>query len=282
VSVNGWGAALGTAGIDGTGAFTLSFDVPSAAALGATQLQFSPTCGQSAGTPLATFTVTPGSSPTSAPVPAAPSNLTVTAVDSNDISLDWQDNSSDETGFEISNGSDSRTAGAGSTSYTWSGLAPGTYMCFKVRAYNSAGYSPWEPGVSPWYQCTSTPAAPASTATVSSTTGWQETSVYLHAGDKFTVTYGSGTWTVDYRNFPYVGPGGYSDAEDTQIYQGCKIDTSENYGVLLGSVGTPNGDFPIGQGGTFTAGNDGYLYLSINDTCLGDNDGSVTVSITTG
>jgi hypothetical protein len=218
-------------------------------------------------------------------VPTAPSNLTVTAVDPNDIRLEWQDNSSNETGFEINNGVISRNAGANSMSYTWSGLAPGTYMCFKIRAYNSAGDSAWEPNVSPWYRCTTTPdGSESSTVTVSSTTGWQETPVSLKPGDKFTVTYVSGSWTVDYRNFPYVGPGGYSGQEDAKIYQGCKIDTSETYGVLLGSIGsTPNGDFPIGQGGTFAAGNNGYLYLRINDddACLGDNSGSVTVTIVT-
>ena len=66
--------------------------------------------------------------------------------------------------------------------------------------------------------------------------------------------------TANARNFPYVGPGGYSEQEDAKIYQGCKIDTSITYGVLLGSVGSaPNGAFPIGQGGTFTAGNNGDL-----------------------
>lgn len=101
------------------------------------------------------FTVTGSGGGTAAP--AAPSNLAVTAVDPNDIKLTWQDNSSDETGFEINNGVVSRDAGANSTSYTWGGLAPGTYMCFKIRAYNSAGSSAWDPNVSPWYVCTTTP-----------------------------------------------------------------------------------------------------------------------------
>ncbi len=156
VSVTGWGKTLGTTSIDGAGAFSLSFIVPSDAAIGATQLQFSPTCTHSTHIPFATFTVTqkpqksqgaPGTS-----VPAAPSGLTVTAVDPNDIQLNWQDNSSNETGFEINNGVTSKDAKAGSTTYTWDGLAPGTYMCFKIRAYNSAGDSAWDPDVSPWYQ----------------------------------------------------------------------------------------------------------------------------------
>ena len=101
------------------------------------------------------FTVTQGTPPTS--VPAAPSNLTATAVDPHDIRLNWQDNSDNETGLGINNGVISKDAPANSTTYTWSGLAPGTYMCFKIRAYNSAGDSAWDPNVSPWYVCTTTP-----------------------------------------------------------------------------------------------------------------------------
>ena len=140
---------------------------------------------------------------------------------------------------------------------------------------------------------TSTPTPGAvETVTISSTTGWQPTNIYLTGGEKFTVKYVSGSWTVDYRNFPYVGPGGYSNQEDAKIYQDCKYDGNVNYGVLFGIVGlTPNAAFPIGEGGNFTAvapsqyvnggGNGGYLYLRINDTCLTDNAGTVTMQIST-
>jgi hypothetical protein len=165
MSVSGWGQTLGTATINSTGAFTLPFTVPSNAALGAAQLQFSPTCTHSTVLTVVTFTVTAPSTVTSAP--AAPSNLTATAVDQHNIRLNWRDNSNNETGFEINNGVVSRDAGANSTTYTWGGLAPGTYMCFKVRAYNSAGDSPWDPNVSPWYVCTTTPKPqPATNPTI--------------------------------------------------------------------------------------------------------------------
>ena len=174
-------------------------------------------------------------------MPAAASNLTVTAVDPHDIRLDWQDNSGNETGFEINNGVDSKNAGPNSTSYTWGGLAPGTYMCFKIRAYNSVGDSAWEPNVSPWYRCTTTPGSPSQQLVNRQyfvDNRMAGDSCPLKSGQTFTVTYVSGSWSVDYRNFPYVGPGGYSEQEDAKIYQGCKIDTSETYGVLLGSVGS--------------------------------------------
>ena len=158
MSVSGWGTTLGTAAIDSSGAFSLSFTVPSNAPVGAAQLMFSPTCTHSAVAPFVTFTVTQGTPGTS--VPAAPSNLTATAVDQHDIRLNWQDNSSNETGFEINNGVLGKDAPANSATYTWGGLAPGTYMCFKIRSYNSAGDSAWDPNVSPYYVCTTTPKPP--------------------------------------------------------------------------------------------------------------------------
>ena len=126
------------------------------------------------------------------------------------------------------------------------------------------------------------PAAPAAaTFAVSSTVGWQQTSINLTAGDTYAVRYESGTWTVDYRNFPYVGPGGYSNSVNQQIYQGCRYDPTVNYAVLLGVIGDSATAFPIGQGGVFTASSTGPLYLRINDAnaCLGDNKGSVTMYI---
>jgi hypothetical protein len=83
--------------------------------------------------------------------------LTVTPVNPNNIKLHWQDNSNNETGFEVNNGVVSKRVGANTATYTWGGLAPGTYMCFRVRAYNSTGASAWDPNVSPWYLCTTTP-----------------------------------------------------------------------------------------------------------------------------
>jgi len=121
------------------------------------------------------------------------------------------------------------------------------------------------------------------TPTVSSTSGWQQTSLDIAAGQTYTVSYISGSWTVDYRNFPRVGPGGYSNSVDQTIYQGCKYYPQRNYAVLLGKVGDSGADFPIGEGGIFKATSSGPLYLRINDddACLGDNAGSVKMYVST-
>lgn len=83
---------------------------------------------------------------TSAP-PAAPSNLTVTPVNSMD--LNWQDNSNDEDGFYIESTQDTvagnwiqiASLGADVTYYHHTGLNPGEDYFYRVRAYNSNGNS---------------------------------------------------------------------------------------------------------------------------------------------
>ncbi|MET7296091.1 hypothetical protein ABZS79_28820 [Streptomyces griseoloalbus] len=100
-------------------------------------------------------------------------------------------------------------------------------------------------------------------------------------GEKFTVFHVSGSWTVDRRNFPRVGPGGYEPAIDKRIYQPCKFAPGQPFGELLGRVGENGRPFPVGRGGTLTAPSSGTLFLRINDAdrCLGDNDGSITVAM---
>ncbi|WP_426504942.1 protein kinase domain-containing protein [Dactylosporangium sp. McL0621] len=91
--------------------------------------------------------------------PAAPSGLTATPQGPAAVRLQWTDNSADETGFTVINGNTSHNTAANASSYTWDGLSPGTYMCFKVRAFNPAGVSPYSPAAQESWACTTTPAA---------------------------------------------------------------------------------------------------------------------------
>jgi len=87
-----------------------------------------------------------GSAATPASVPAAPSNLTATAVSKSQINLTWSDNASNETGFQIErlNGATwslIATVGPNVTSYANTGLAPSTRYYYRVQARNSLGGS---------------------------------------------------------------------------------------------------------------------------------------------
>jgi Fibronectin type III domain len=81
------------------------------------------------------------------PPPEAPSGLIADAVSSSQVSLTWQDNSKDETGFKIERKTASgfyfqiATMAAGVTSYTNSWLRSGTDYCYRVRAYKGTLHS---------------------------------------------------------------------------------------------------------------------------------------------
>jgi hypothetical protein len=120
--------------------------------------------------------------------------------------------------------------------------------------------------------------------TISSRAGWQQTPWTLKQGDPFSVAYLSGTWTVDKRSLPFVGPEGYSADVDSRIGYAdwCKVNGGAPYAALLGKI-DDGPSFLVGRGGNFTADRDGPLYLQINDGthCQGDNEGSIIVQIPT-
>jgi calcineurin-like phosphoesterase family protein/purple acid phosphatase-like protein/fibronectin type III domain protein len=105
-----------------------------------------PTATPTLAPPTATPTRTP--TPVLPALPAPPSGLGATAVSRNRIDLVWQDNSTNETGFQIersrSGGAFSliATTAAGATSHSdASGLTPNKTYSYRVRAVNAAGAS---------------------------------------------------------------------------------------------------------------------------------------------
>ena len=97
--------------------------------------------------------------------PAAPSNLTATAVSSTQINLSWTDNSSDEDGFKIYRATDGvnfafyATVGANVTSRSNTNLTAGTPYYYRVLAYNAGGTSDYSNTASA--TTFSVPAAPS-------------------------------------------------------------------------------------------------------------------------
>ena len=99
--------------------------------------------------------------------PAAPTNLTATAVSSSQINLTWTDSDSTEQGFKIerctgagcSDFAQIATVGANVTSYSNTGLTASTSYSYRVRAYNAAGDSDYSNTASAVTQAA--PALPA-------------------------------------------------------------------------------------------------------------------------
>jgi titin len=85
-------------------------------------------------------------SATTLPAPAAPTNLTATAVSSSRINLAWTDNATNETGFWIERSTNGSTfsaiaiVGTNSTSYPITNLPASTTYWFR-RAWDGANYS---------------------------------------------------------------------------------------------------------------------------------------------
>ena len=99
------------------------------------------------GTRIASFSFDEGTMPD--PPDADPTNLIATASSSSEISLTWDDNASNETGYEIERCGGSgcsdfalvATAGANSSMYTDGGLSTNSTYNYRVRAVNAAGSS---------------------------------------------------------------------------------------------------------------------------------------------
>ncbi|MEX2157050.1 MAG: hypothetical protein WD773_09445 [Gemmatimonadales bacterium] len=76
-----------------------------------------------------------------------PASLSASAVSHNQIDLTWQDNSSNESGFEVHRSITGpsgaytlrATTGANITSYSDAGVDPSTQYCYKVRAFRTTG-----------------------------------------------------------------------------------------------------------------------------------------------
>jgi hypothetical protein len=134
-------------------------------------------------------------------VPNAPSNLSATAVSSSQINLAWNDNSNNETSFEIwiyQSGIGWNTLpfqNANVTSYTDEGLSPSTLYYYVVRAVNSAGVSRWSNAASastlsgPGSGDTTPPSVSiASPPSGSTYTASQTVTIYATASDNVGVT----------------------------------------------------------------------------------------------
>ena len=88
---------------------------------------------------------------TTIPIPAAPSNLTITNLNDNSAALRWVDNSNNESWFEIDRRGPNNNdlinilkSEVNTTTFSDAGLVHSSNYTYRVRAYNStSGYSTW-------------------------------------------------------------------------------------------------------------------------------------------
>jgi serine/threonine protein kinase len=122
--------------------------------------------------------------------------------------------------------------------------------------------------------------------TVSALTTWRLVDLPIHKGDRVSVRYLSGTWTVDSKR-PRSGPEGFSSPQDaavTAIAGGCKVNPDMPFAALLArfSYEKPGSNHSLQQHQwAYTATAAGRLALRINDGdgCLADNAGTITVQV---
>jgi len=100
----------------------------------------------------------PVTAPPSTIPPRAPPWLQLLPTSPQAFHLWWPD-AAGGAQYEISNGTTDQITAAGAISLDWGGAAPGTKMCFQVRALSATGASGWTPG-SPG-ACGTTPSASA-------------------------------------------------------------------------------------------------------------------------
>jgi hypothetical protein len=113
-----------------------------------------------------------------------PTNLVATVASSSSISLTWDDNSKNETGFEVyRNGVLYDTVSTNTEAYTDTVCTAGTAYTYKVRAYRTspAAYSAWTKPITITIRYEAPPAAPSNIkATTISTTAvkvtWKDNS----------------------------------------------------------------------------------------------------------
>ncbi|MEZ4683460.1 MAG: PKD domain-containing protein [Caldilineaceae bacterium] len=86
--------------------------------------------------------------------PDAPSDVTLTINDSSTIHIAWVDNANNENGFTIDEGSTAFDVAANITEFAHSGLAPNSYHCYSVSAFNAYGRS----AATDWLCATTFPA----------------------------------------------------------------------------------------------------------------------------
>jgi hypothetical protein len=198
--------------------------------------------------------------------PAAPANVTATAYSTSAIKITFTNEADNETAFLFYNGVTTATynspgePSAGATfSVLWGGLAPGTYMCFEVAAYNEWGRSAYVP--SSWACASTMSAAPPAPSAVNwtpcytpifggpSTMGivWEESGSW----DAFRI-YKSGTLIKTLTAADENQTGGLGVSGPEYFYNSVQGMNNDTLGVSTVKNGVASAVVYIGSGEKFT------------------------------
>ena len=249
--------------------------VPPAAPSTGTSAVVSPTAASAS--PSSSVTAQSANSVDASP-PAAPSDVTATALDEYTIRVSWTDHGSGITGFNVTNGCGTTGCSGGALNVRTGGATtvdvhttPGAYQCFAVQALSPSGVS-----ASANMACTSTPGMD-----IPVTRQWTDTGVTVKAGASVGIS-ASGD--------AYVAAAGSS-----QSPAGNPACTPEK-DYPAGSASFPAPRMPcwslvgrIGDGPPFEVGTSilvsatsGRLYLGVNSSSVSDNSGTWMVNIKIG
>ncbi|MFE7441224.1 protein kinase [Streptomyces chartreusis] len=132
------------------------------------------------------------------------------------------------------------------------------------------------------------PKATVVNQVIQAASGWQNVAgLSLRKGDRVTVRFVDGEWTVDFRNKPMTGPAGYDAATDQSLdgAKACKLEPSSPFATLLARFGDSKTSpvHAVNQKLTLRATANGPLQLGINDavgSCSDDNKGALAVEVT--
>jgi len=94
---------------------------------------------------------------------------------------------------------------------------------------------------------------------------WQSSDIFVQRGDRIKISYLSGQWSIDPKNFAYTDASG---------------NRSRDNGMLIAKIGESSA-WEIGNFAEFTAPQDGFLYQEMKDApyAYRDNDGTIQVRI---
>ena len=216
-----------------------------------------------------------------ATVPTAPSNLTATTVSSSQINLTWQDNSNNETGFEIwrcslsVNWENIANVGTNVISFTDTGLSPSITYTYTICAYNASGRSNYSNNASATTQSGGTiPAAPSNlTASAISSSQinltWQDNSTNETGFKVEQAASTSGPWTQIVTTGTNVTS--YSNTGlpscTTYYYRICAYNSGGNSGYSNIPSATTNPNPPSNLTATAVSSSQINLTWQDNSTC---------------